>query len=80
MNADSTKANIDGLRADIQTTVKTILKLKPLISKSTELPGTADVPEMMANLTLAQRHLEDARMRLGKVLQAMDGGTSVYDK
>jgi len=36
--------------------------------------------EMHANFMLAYRHLEDARMRLGKVLQAKDGGKSVYDK
>ncbi len=36
--------------------------------------------EMAANATLAYRHLEDARMRLGKVLQVLDGGTSCYDK
>lgn len=36
--------------------------------------------EMKANIMLAYRHLEDARMRLGKVIQAYDGGTSVYDK
>ena len=36
--------------------------------------------EVMANLMLAYRHLEDASMRLGKVLQARDGGVSVYDK
>ena len=36
--------------------------------------------EMKANIMLAFRHLEDARMRLGKVIQAYDGGTSVYDK
>ena len=36
--------------------------------------------EMKANLMLAYRHLEDARMRLGKVVQAYDGGTSVYPR
>jgi hypothetical protein len=36
--------------------------------------------EAVANLMLAYRHLEDASMRLGKVLQALDGGVSVYDK
>ena len=36
--------------------------------------------EMLANLTLAYRHLEDASMRLGKAIQAHDGGTSVYDR
>ena len=34
--------------------------------------------EMRANLMLAFRHLEDARMRLGKAIQAYDGGTSCY--
>ena len=34
--------------------------------------------EMKANIMLAYRHLEDARMRLGKVIQAYDGGTSCY--
>jgi hypothetical protein len=29
---------------------------------------------------LAYRHLEDASMRLGKVMQALDGGVSVYDR
>ena len=36
--------------------------------------------EMKANIMLAYRHLEDARMRLGKVVQAFDGGTSCYPK
>jgi hypothetical protein len=37
-------------------------------------------PEVIANITLAYRHLEDASMRLGKALQAIDGGVSVYDR
>ncbi|MDB4876430.1 MAG: hypothetical protein JWM41_2876 [Gemmatimonadetes bacterium] len=36
--------------------------------------------EVVANATLAYRHLEDASMRLGKALQALDGGVSVYDR
>ena len=36
--------------------------------------------EMKANIMLAYRHLEDARMRLGKVVQAYDGGTSCYPR
>lgn len=36
--------------------------------------------EMSANIMLAYRHLEDARMRLGKVIQAYEGGVSVFDK
>ncbi len=45
-----------------------------------EADGVEDKSEMKANLMLCYRHLEDAAMRLGKVLQAKDGGKSVYDK
>jgi hypothetical protein len=38
------------------------------------------IGEATANLMLAYRHLEDASMRLGKAVQALDGGVSVYDK
>jgi hypothetical protein len=44
------------------------------------IPGVHDVGEAKANIMLAYRHAEDVGMRLGKVLQAMDGGVSVYDK
>lgn len=37
-------------------------------------------PESAANVMLAFRHLEDCRMRLGKAIQAFDGGTSVYPR
>jgi hypothetical protein len=40
----------------------------------------ADHREVMANLTLAYRHLEDAAMRMGKVIQANEGGVSIYDQ
>lgn len=36
--------------------------------------------EAKANVMLAYRHLEDASMRLGKAVQAIDGGVSVYDR
>lgn len=36
--------------------------------------------EIMANLTLAYRHIEDASMRCGKVIQHSQGGVSQYDK
>ena len=36
--------------------------------------------EVNANIDLVYRHLEDASMRLGKAIQAIDGGISVYDK
>lgn len=39
-----------------------------------------DKSEVLANLTLAFRHVEDAIMRLGKTIQALDGGVSCYDE
>lgn len=38
-----------------------------------------DKDEMIANVTLAYRHLEDAAMRLGKAIQAYEGGKGIYD-
>jgi len=40
----------------------------------------ADFGEMKANIMLSYRHLEDARMRLGKAIQALEGGVSIFDK
>lgn len=37
-----------------------------------------DYDDMYDNVELAFRHLEDATMRLGKAIQAYDGGVSVY--
>lgn len=42
--------------------------------------GESDHGEMRANVQLVYRHLEDARMRLGKAIQASDGGKSCYPK
>ncbi len=36
-------------------------------------------PEMHAQIMLAVRHLEDARMRLGKLIQYADGAVSIYE-
>ena len=44
------------------------------------LPKGGDRGEMIANIMLAYRHLEDAAMRLGKAVQAYDGGISVYPR
>jgi hypothetical protein len=63
---------ITDLRGAIKETAADLLALKH---------GMAGAEaEAIANLMLAYRHLEDASMRLGKVLQALDGGVSVYDK
>lgn len=82
------KTLINNIRADISSVERQVTDLKGVIA-TFDLTEREDVPagcpaadrgEMLANVTLAYRHLEDARMRLGKVIQAYDGGVSVYDK
>jgi hypothetical protein len=46
----------------------------------TEKGDPIDRGEMKANIMLAYRHLEDARMRVGKVIQAYEGGVSHFDR
>ena len=55
--------------------------IKPLAERVRALviPGDGH-GEAKANVMLAFRHLEDASMRLGKAIQALDGGISVYDR
>lgn len=36
--------------------------------------------ECIANIMLSYRHLEDARMRVGKIMQGLQGGVSKFDK
>jgi hypothetical protein len=52
---------------------------KTAIAMPNDVAGV-DRGEVIANATLAYRHLEDASLRLGKALQALDGGVSVYDR
>ncbi len=59
------------------------LLLTDLVFEDIELRGRhpeSDSGEMRSNIVLAFRHLEDARMRIGKAIQAFDGGTSVHDR
>jgi hypothetical protein len=71
-------ADSNRIRAAIKLVADEVNRLR---SKSSALARTdgidGDVP---ANIALAYRHLEDASMRLGKALQALDGGVSVYDR
>jgi hypothetical protein len=49
-----------------------------MLEPNWEAPDLERNNEMRDNLILAYRHLEDARMRLGKAIQASDGGASLY--
>ena len=65
------------LRGSIETNKKRIMahKQHPLVVDMVDGSG-----EVIANLQLAYRHLEDARMRIGKAIQAYDGGKSCYPR
>ena len=54
------------------------------INKDKRFDGEQSFPgqhsEMQANIMLSVRHLEDARMRLGKLIQYSKDGVSCFDK
>jgi hypothetical protein len=66
---------VNDARAQIKACAEAVLSLKAERRPGESVPG-----EAIANIVLAYRHLEDASMRLGKAIQALDGGVSVYDK
>ncbi len=69
-----------GLRADIQGDAVRVFNLKTQ-KRFNEAEGyVGQHEEMIANIMLAYRHLEDARMRVGKILQAAGDGVSILDK
>lgn len=68
------------LRKELQHTAAQVRAMKNHPTFSEAALGVKDEPEMQANLALAYRHAEDAIMRLGKAIQAYDGGVSVYSK
>lgn len=72
------KTQVQKMRSTLDTVEKAVLALKTF--DASEVPSDANTGEMIANIMLAYRHIEDARMRLGKVIQAHDGGESIYDK
>ena len=55
-------------------------KTRSAIASAVEISPDTITHEAKANITLAYRHLEDARMRLGKVIQAIEGGVSIWDE
>lgn len=71
------KQKCDIYRDLIKSSAEGVKKLKSDPHFKADNPSNS---EMLANIMLAYRHLEDARMRLGKVIQAFDGGVSCYDK
>lgn len=71
----------ENLRAEIEHEAQSLKSLCDVVKSDKEdLAPERDKPEMIANLMLSYRHLEDAKMRLGKAIQAYEGGISIFDK
>lgn len=69
---------------NITENVVDLLNDEELVQSDNSLPS-GNLPRtrnenVHENVTLAFHSLEDARMRLGKVMQALQGGVSVFDK
>jgi hypothetical protein len=54
--------------------------VKLQVNKLRQREDLRAVPECGANITLAYRHLEDARMRMGKALQALQEGKDIFPR
>ena len=75
----SSKEFTEEIRSEIKNIGSRTLFLKKKLMAECST-GDKDLDsEAIANAVLAFRHLEDAAMRLGKVLQALNGGVSQYD-
>lgn len=66
---------MDRHRAACADLVESSAQIKAEIMAADELEGQ-NKGEMIGNITLALRHIEDAAMRFGKVIQASAGGVS----
>lgn len=74
------KENCFSIRKVIEAVKVSTLTLKAHSDFSKDENYVGQQGEMQANIQLAYRHLEDARMRIGKAVQACDGGTSCYPR
>lgn len=71
---------MDDIRVKIKGIAKYLLDVKEQKGNQMDKDERENYNEIMSNLTLAYRHLEDASMRIGKVKQHRNGGESIYDK
>lgn len=70
---------VENLRQEIKEVALEVKAMKDGNAPVQQISDPEARGEAIANVMLAYRHLEDARMRLGKVLEAADG-KSIYDK
>ena len=75
---ESFKRDCAEIRAACLSIEGNVRGMTPRVSS---LPQGVQFQEVNANLMLAVRHMEDARMRLGKAIQwACEDGVSCFDK
>lgn len=77
MMEQTVKQFCDGERAACKAIEE---RVRSFVKEHDGCDGTADWLEIRAQAILAVRALEEARMRLGKVIQYFDGGVSCYDR
>lgn len=67
---------MSALRDTIAGLIEEAVEIKMAIGNAGDESDEQNAPEMIANVTLAYRALEDAAMRFGKAIQASSGGKS----
>ncbi len=78
---DAQRVNIEIVKKDVRALMgHRDFRAEDIFAAFGAVVITEQHAEMKANIMLAYRHLEDARMRLGKVLQVQAGGVSCYDE
>lgn len=75
MDTQSINFAMDNVRKAIKAMVGEVNGTKVLVIKGDEQQGQ-NKGEIIANIQLGIRHLEDAAMRFGKAIQAASGGES----
>lgn len=83
IGSEGFKEDCFALRARIEETklqAMLVIREHPVFEGPESQAHPGQLAEILDNLMLSFRHLEDARMRLGKAIQAFDGGKSVYPR
>jgi len=77
---DTLESLCEEMNQDINRNAKTVKALMNNDRFKGDEAYAGQFGEMKANIMLTYRHLEDARMRVGKILQAAGDGVSILDK
>ena len=74
------RADLEKIKGDVAELLKDdFFKNEDMNLQGANIPSSQQ-GNIRANITLTFRALEDARMRMGKTMQAIQGGISILDK